>query len=168
MRPAAPGGGRSSSAARELPSSNEIASGSAGSTSKYCGPCALSHRRTSKRTLPTRYVHVVFTLPPQLAPLALQNKKVIYDLLSAPVRRHFSKSLAIPDTSARKLASSPCCTPGSEAGAPSPCPLRHSRGGLSPDHTHWVKSRDRFFLSIHVLRRIFRGKFVARSPAGLP
>src|SRR5258707_7502146 len=34
-------------------------------------------------------------------------------------------------------------------------------GGLSLDHTHWVKSRERFFLSIHVLRRIFRGKFLA-------
>jgi len=34
-------------------------------------------------------------------------------------------------------------------------------GGLSPDHTHWVKSRERFFLPIHVLRRVFRGKFVA-------
>jgi hypothetical protein len=34
-------------------------------------------------------------------------------------------------------------------------------GGLSLDHTHWVKSRDRFFLPIHVLRRVFRGKFVA-------
>jgi hypothetical protein len=29
------------------------------------------------------------------------------------------------------------------------------------DHTHWIKSRDRFFLPIHVLRRVFRGKFVA-------
>ena len=34
-------------------------------------------------------------------------------------------------------------------------------GGLSLDHTHWVRSRDRFFLPIHVLRRVFRGKFVA-------
>ena len=31
--------------------------------------------------LPVPYVHIVFTLPPQLAPLALQNKKVIYGLL---------------------------------------------------------------------------------------
>ena len=31
---------------------------------------------------------------------------------SAPVQKHFSKSLAIRDTSARKLASSPCCTLG--------------------------------------------------------
>src|SRR5260370_29639083 len=31
--------------------------------------------------LPVPYVHVVFTLPHQLSPLALQNKKVLYDLL---------------------------------------------------------------------------------------
>ena len=31
--------------------------------------------------LPTRYVHVVFTLPHELAPLALQNKKNLYHLL---------------------------------------------------------------------------------------
>ena len=33
------------------------------------------------KLLPTSYVHVVFTLPHELAPLALQNKKIIYDLL---------------------------------------------------------------------------------------
>src|SRR4029077_2569390 len=49
----------------------------------------------------------------------------------------------------------------SKTRTPSPCPLRHSRWWLSLDHTHWVKSRDRFFLPIHVLRRVFRGKFVA-------
>jgi hypothetical protein len=31
--------------------------------------------------LPTRYAHVVLTLPRRLAPLVLQNKKLIYDLL---------------------------------------------------------------------------------------
>src|SRR3984893_5883666 len=34
-----------------------------------------------RELLPTRYVHVVFTLPHELAPLALQNKQVVYDLL---------------------------------------------------------------------------------------
>jgi hypothetical protein len=40
-------------------------------------------RVTSRRRelLPTPYVHVVFTLPPQLAALALQNRKLIYGLL---------------------------------------------------------------------------------------
>src|ERR1017187_8731828 len=31
--------------------------------------------------LPTRYSHVVFTLPHELAPLALQNKQIVYGLL---------------------------------------------------------------------------------------
>jgi hypothetical protein len=31
--------------------------------------------------LPTRYVHAVFTLPRELAPLAPQNKRLIYGLL---------------------------------------------------------------------------------------
>jgi len=34
-------------------------------------------------------------------------------------------------------------------------------GGLSLDHTRWVRSRYRFFLPIKVLSRVFRGKFVA-------
>jgi hypothetical protein len=34
-------------------------------------------------------------------------------------------------------------------------------GGLSLDHARWIRSRPRFFLPIAVLRRVFRGKFIA-------
>jgi len=34
-------------------------------------------------------------------------------------------------------------------------------GGLSLDHTRWIPSHPRFFLPIPVLRKVFRGKFVA-------
>jgi len=34
-------------------------------------------------------------------------------------------------------------------------------GGLSPDHTQWIHSRYPFFLPVHALSRVFRGKFVA-------
>jgi hypothetical protein len=34
-------------------------------------------------------------------------------------------------------------------------------GGLSADHTHWIKTRYAFFLPVKVLSRVFRGKFVA-------
>ncbi len=34
-------------------------------------------------------------------------------------------------------------------------------GGLSPDHTRWVRSRDNYFLPKEVLREVFRSKFVA-------
>jgi len=35
--------------------------------------------------LPVEYFHVVFTLPEQLASLALQNKRVVYNILFATV-----------------------------------------------------------------------------------
>jgi Putative transposase len=34
-------------------------------------------------------------------------------------------------------------------------------GGLAPDHSSWISVRRSFFLPIGVLRRVFRGKFVA-------
>jgi len=34
-------------------------------------------------------------------------------------------------------------------------------GGLAPDGSRWVACRDTFFLSIRVLSRMFRGKFLA-------
>ena len=53
---------------------------------RHCPKCQtgarnrwLAERR--KELLPVRYVHVVFTLPHQLAPLAYQNKSLLYRLL---------------------------------------------------------------------------------------
>src|SRR4030081_3573290 len=53
---------------------------------RHCPKCQASARNRwldarRRDLLPTRYVHVVFTLPHQLAPLALQNKREIYGLL---------------------------------------------------------------------------------------
>jgi hypothetical protein len=134
---------------------------------RHCPKCQTSARERwiaarRRELLPTRYVHAVFTLPPQLAPLALQNKKVIYGLLFrassetllqvARDPRHLGAEIGfftVLHTWNQKLGLHPhvhCVIPA---------------GGLSLDHTHWVKSRDRFFLPIKVLSRVFRGKFVA-------
>jgi hypothetical protein len=53
---------------------------------RHCPKCQANARdkwlaARSRELLPTPYLHVVFTLPHELAPLALQNKKVIYGLL---------------------------------------------------------------------------------------
>jgi Transposase zinc-binding domain len=53
---------------------------------RHCPKCQSNARdrwleARSRELLPTRYVHVVFTLPAQLAPLALQNKREVYGLL---------------------------------------------------------------------------------------
>src|ERR1700720_2227919 len=134
---------------------------------RHCPKCQTAARgrwiAARQRELPpTRYVYVVFTLPHRLVPLVLQNKKVIYDLLFrasaetllevARDPRHLGAEIGfftVLHTWSQKLVLHPhvhCVIPA---------------GGLSLDHTHWVKSRDRFFLSIRVLRRVFRGKFVA-------
>src|ERR1700758_4153855 len=134
---------------------------------RHCPKCQIAARNRwiaarQKELLPTRYVHVVFTLPAQLAPLTLQNKKFIYSLLLrasaetllevARDPRHLGAEIgffSVLHTWSQKLSLHPhvhCVIPA---------------GGLSPDHTRWIKSPSRFFLSIQGLRRVFRGKFVA-------
>src|SRR5260370_7978004 len=53
---------------------------------RHCPKCQMGARerwleKRRKELLPTQYVHVVFTLPRQLAPLTLQNKNRVYELL---------------------------------------------------------------------------------------
>src|SRR5712692_2268883 len=133
---------------------------------RHCPKCQAGARdrwiaARRRELLPTRYVHVVFTLPQRLAPLALQNKKVVFDLLFrtsaetllevARDPRHLGAEIgffSVLHTWSQKLGLHPhvhCVIPS---------------GGLSLDHTHWVPSRNRFFLPREVLRRVFRGKFV--------
>jgi Putative transposase/Transposase zinc-binding domain len=134
---------------------------------RHCPKCQTGAREhwieaRRRELLPSPYVHVVFTLPPQLAPLALQNKKVIYGLLLrasaetllevARNPRHLGAEIgffSVLHTWNQKLQLHPhvhCVVPA---------------GGLSLDHTRWIRSRPRFFLPVQVLRRVFRGKFVA-------
>jgi hypothetical protein len=107
-------------------------------------------------------VHLVFTLPRELAALALQNKRVVYSLL-------FEASAA----TLLEIARDPHHL-GAEIGFFSVLHTWNQRlqhhphvhcvaaaGGLAPDHTHWIPSRHSFFLPVKVLSRVFRGKFVA-------
>jgi hypothetical protein len=96
-----------------------------------------------------------------LAPLVLQNKKVLYDLLFrtsaetllevARNPRHLGAEIgffSVLHTWSQKLSLHPhihCVVPA---------------GGLSADHTRWVRSRDNYFLPKKVLSEVFRGKFV--------
>jgi hypothetical protein len=133
---------------------------------RHCPKCQTGARERwieARRSelLPSPYVHVVFTLPPQLAALALQNKKAIYGLLLrasaetllevARNPKHLGAEIgffSVLHTWNQKLQIHPhvhCVVPA---------------GGLSLDHTRWIRSHPRFFLPIPVLREVFRGKFV--------
>jgi hypothetical protein len=133
---------------------------------RHCPKCQIAARdrwiaARQRELLPTRYLHVVFTLPHRLAPLVLQNKKVLYGLLFrtsaetllevARDPRHLGAEIgffSVLHTWSQKLKIHPhvhCVVPA---------------GGLSLDHTRWVRSRDNYFLPKEVLREVFRGKFV--------
>ena len=133
---------------------------------RHCPKCQANARdrwleARRLELLPTGYVHIVFTLPHELAPLALQNKKILYHLLLqtsaetllqvARDPQHLGAEIgffSVLHTWNQKLELHPhahCVVPA---------------GGLSLDHSVWVPSRSRFFLPIPVLRKVFRRKFV--------
>ena len=102
------------------------------------------------------------TLPEQLAPLALRNQRLLYDLLFraasetllqiAADPRHLGARigvLAVLHTWSQNLRHHPhlhCLVPA---------------GGLTLDHSRWIACRPGFFLPVRVLSRLFRGKMLA-------
>ena len=112
--------------------------------------------------MPVSYFHIVFTLPHELSALALQNKRLLYDLL-------FRASAA----TLLELAGDPKHL-GADIGFLGVLHtwgqnLHHHphihyvvpAGGLAPDGSRWIPSSRRFFLPVAALSRVFRGKFAA-------
>jgi hypothetical protein len=108
------------------------------------------------------YAHVVFTVPEQMAPLALSNQRLFYSLLFraasqtlleiAADPRHLGAHigvLAVLHTWSQNLRHHPhlhCLVPA---------------GGMALDNSRWVATRRGFFLPVRVLSRMFRGKLLA-------
>jgi Putative transposase/Transposase zinc-binding domain len=134
---------------------------------RHCPKCQTNARdkwiaARQEELLAVPYVHVVFTLPHQLASLVYHNKKLLYSLLFrasaatllevAGDPKHLGAEigfLSVLHTWGQNLLHHPhvhCVIPA---------------GGLSPDHQRWVHPRHAFFLPVKVLSRVFRGKFVA-------
>ena len=139
---------------------------------RHCPKCQGKARakwmeKRAMELLPVPYLHVVFTLPQILARLALQNKKVMYDILFhatsetllqvAANPKHLGARIgyfAVLHTWGQQLQHHPhlhCVVPG---------------GGISMNGTRWVhckrsrKTGKLFFLPVAVLSEVFRGKFV--------
>jgi hypothetical protein len=135
---------------------------------RHCPQCGSRARdrwlaQHAEELLPVPYSHVVFTLPHELIPLALQNPKLVYGLFFRAVShalltlaadpRHLGAQLgflAVLHTWNQQLRAHPhihCLVPA---------------GGLAPDQTRWISCRYRhFFLPVKVLGALCRGKFLA-------
>ena len=111
--------------------------------------------------LPLEYYHVVFTLPAPIANLAYQNKAVVYALLFDLAAEVLLTIAGDPKhLGARIGATLVLHTWGS---ALTHHPHVHGivpGGGLAPDGKTWVACRPGFFLSVRVLSRLFRRRFL--------
>jgi predicted RNA-binding Zn-ribbon protein involved in translation (DUF1610 family) len=136
---------------------------------RHCPKCQAQARARwlaarQRDLLDVPYVHVVFTLPHALLPLAYRNSVRLYTWLfqttAATLRevaadpRHLGAEigvLSILHTWGQTLVRHPhvhCVVPA---------------GGLSLDHQRWIRPKHAgFFLPVTVLSRVFRGKFVAQ------
>ena len=133
---------------------------------RHCNKCQAQNQANWMRAraadlLETPYFHVVFTLPDQLGPVALQNKRILYGILFqaasrtlltiAADKRHLGARIgftALLHSWGQTLHFHPhvhCLVPG---------------GGISPDESRWVASRPNFFLPVRVLGRLFRNQFL--------
>ena len=134
---------------------------------RHCPKCQTLARqqwldRRKQELLPIPYFHLVFTIPPSVAGLALQNKKTVFDILFrtsaqtlltiAADPKHLGATIgffSILHTWGQNLLFHPhvhCVVTG---------------GGLAPDGECWIRSRPHFFLSVRVLSRLFRHLFLA-------
>ena len=134
---------------------------------RHCPKCQAQAREhwlaaRERELLATSYFHVVFTVPHELNVLALDNPRIFYDLLFTASAQTLLKVardpkhlgaeigvISILHTWGQNLLLHPhihCAIPA---------------GGLSPDHSSWIRPRYPFFLPVKVLSRVFRGKFLA-------
>ena len=107
--------------------------------------------------LPVRYFHLVFTLPGQIANIAYQNKRAIYNLLMRVSADAVLKIAADPKhLGARVGITSVLHTWGSAMTHHPHVHMIVPGGGLSGGGSTWIASRKNFFLSVRVLSRLYR------------
>jgi hypothetical protein len=111
--------------------------------------------------LPVEYYHVVFTLPAPISALAYTNKELMYGLLFDIAAETLRTIAADPKhLGARIGATLVLHTWGS---ALTHHPHVHGivpGGGLALDADRWVPCKPGFFLSVRVLSRLFRRRFL--------
>lgn len=111
--------------------------------------------------LPVDYYHVVFTLPAPISAIAYTNKTVIYGLLFEIAAEVLRTIAADPKHLDAQIGATLVLYTWRSA-------LTHHPhvhgivpgGGLSLDGERWVSCKPGFFLSVRVLSRLFRRRFL--------
>ncbi len=133
---------------------------------RHCPKCQASAAKRwlearQADLLPVDYYHLVFTLPAPISAIAYTNKTVIYRLLFEIAAETLCTIAADPKhLGARIGATLVLHTWGS---ALTHHPHVHGivpGGGLSLDGERWINCKPGFFLSVRVLSRLFRRRFL--------
>ena len=134
---------------------------------RHCPRCQGNARAKwlaarSAELLPVPYFHIVFTLPHELSALTLQNKRLLYDLLFRTSAETMLELARDPKHLGAEIGFLGVLHTWGQA-------LEHHphihyvvpAGGLALDGSKWIAAPRRFFLPVHALSRVFRGKFTA-------
>src|SRR5262252_10705006 len=129
---------------------------------RHCPKCQSLARakwleKRQAELLDCEYFHVVFTLPAELAALALQNKRQMYSLLFRATADTLQSVAADPQYLGAQIGF--FCILHSWGQSLNFHPHLHCvvpGGGISLDGSRWVACRPSFFLPVKVLSRRFR------------
>ncbi|HEY5321372.1 MAG TPA: IS91 family transposase [Caldimonas sp.] len=111
--------------------------------------------------LPVGYFHLVFTLPAEIAPIAYQNKAVVYDLLFRTAAETLLTIAADPKHLGARIGATAVLHSWGSAMTHHPhVHMIVPGGGISLDGTRWVSCRPGFLLPVRVLSRLFRRLFL--------
>jgi hypothetical protein len=135
---------------------------------RHCPKCQASERAAwvdarLERLLPVEYFHVVFTLPEQLQPLVLKNRRTLYALLFRAASETLLELAADPKRLGAQIGITAVLHTWGQNLLFHPhvhCVV--TGGGLSKDGRRWIPTRAGYFLPVRVLSRLFRGKFLAK------
>ena len=134
---------------------------------RHCPKCQTGARNRwlaarQAELLPIPYFHVVFTLPHQFAPLALQNQKILYDLLFQVSAQTLLTIAADPKHLGAHIGFfSVLHTWGQNLLLHPHVHCVVSGGGIAVGRRQWLAPRHpRFFVSVKVLSALFRRLFL--------
>ena len=113
--------------------------------------------------LPVGYFHVVFTVPAEIAGMALHNKAELYELLFRTAAETMLTIAADPrHLGARIGITAVLHTWGSALTHHPHIHMVVPGGGISRDGQRWISSRPAFLLPVRVLGKLFRRLFLTR------
>jgi hypothetical protein len=133
---------------------------------RHCPKCQGKDRmewvkERVKETLPIRYFHIVFTIPEILNGLIQQNKKEMYEILFKAVGETLNEAAKNPKNLGARIGFFSILHTWGQNLLDHPhihCVV--TGGGLNKEKTEWIKSRDNFLISVKILGKLFRGKYL--------